>query len=108
MFRDEILKESNPEFLIGIFNLFSYRNEMSFSDLKYFYTMFNPNYLNDIRISKIKFIAELLFNQQNYIEEKVFEDNLNLYFSHEKSQSFYKIINQFIKSRTKVQKRPKL
>ena len=107
MFRDEILKESNPEFIIGIFNLFSYRNEMSFSDLKYFYTMFNPNYLNEIRISKIKFIGELLFNQQNYIEEKVFEDNLNLYFSNEKSQSFYKIINQFIKTRTKIQKRQK-
>ena len=80
MFRDEILKESNPEFIIGIFNLFSYRNEMSFSDLKYFYTMFNPNDL-DIRQGKLKFISELLFNQYNYIEEDKFNENLNLYFS---------------------------
>ena len=108
MFRDELIKEINPQFLIGLFTLFSYRNEMSFSDLKYFYTMFNPYDFEDIKQSKIKFIAELLFNQQNYVEEKIFEDNLNLYFSHEKSKSFYIIIKKFIQSRTKVQKKSKL
>ncbi len=37
--------------------------------------MFN---LNDDRLfqSKIKFISDLLFNQQNYVEENIFKDNI--------------------------------
>ena len=107
IFRDEILKESNEGFLIGIFSLFSYKGEMNFSDIKYFYTMFNPHD-TDIILGKLKFLTELLFNQQNYIEEKTFKENLLLYFSHDDCQNFRNYINNFLKKRSQIMKKEKL
>ena len=105
-FRDDILKESNVEFINGIFSLFSYREEMSFSDLKYFYTMFNPNDA-DILQGKLKFMAELLFNQQSYVEENIFKANLNKYFSHKQCDNFRKYSNTFLNKRSQVLKKGK-
>jgi hypothetical protein len=105
-FRDDILKESNEEFINGIFSLFSYRDDMSFSDLKYFYTMFNPNDA-DILQAKLKFMAELLFNQQSYVEENIFKDNLNKYFSHKQCDNFRKYIDTFLNKRSQVLKKGK-
>ena len=55
VFKAEILKEQNDNLVNGILSHFIYRNELNYSDLKYFYTMFNPNDL-DIRQGKLKFI----------------------------------------------------
>ena len=94
-FKYDILKEQNDNLVNGILSHFIYRNELNYSDLKYFYTMFNPNDL-DIRQGKLKFISELLFNQFNYIEEDKFNENLNLYFSHKNCLEFVNYINRFL------------
>ena len=78
-FKTEILKEQNDNLVNGILSHFLYRNELNYYDLKYFYTMFNPNDL-DIRQGKLKFNSELLFNKSNNIEEDKFNQNLNIYF----------------------------
>ncbi len=103
-FKTEILKEQNDNLVNGILSHFLYRNELNYYDLKYFYTMFNPNDL-DIRQGKLKFISELLFNQSNYIEEDKFNENLNLYFSHNNCSQFVNYINHFLTRRNKIQKK---
>jgi hypothetical protein len=103
-FKYDILKEQNDNLVNGILSHFIYRNELNYSDLKYFYTMFNPNDL-DIRQGKLKFISELLFNQYNYIEEDKFNENLNLYFSHKNCLEFVNYINRFLSERTKIEKK---
>jgi hypothetical protein len=104
VFKTEILKEQNDNLVNGILSHFIYRNELNYSDLKYFYTMFNPNDL-DIRQGKLKFISELLFNQSNYIQEDKFVENLYLYFSHNDCSEFVNYINQFLSKRNKIQKK---
>ena len=79
-FCDEILKIDDDILAKGIFTFFSNNNKMSFSDLKYFYTIFKMNIKDYSNQYKMNFISQLLFNSKSEIESSIYKNNVKIYF----------------------------
>ena len=61
-FWDEIIRTDDRNLAEKIFAFFSDNNKMSFSDLKFFYTLFKFNGINNSCEYKLGFIYQFLFN----------------------------------------------
>ena len=78
-FWDEIIRTDDRNLAEKIFAFFSDNNKMSFSDLKFFYTLFKINGINSNEY-KLGFISQLLFNSNNEIKLMLYKQNVILYF----------------------------